>query len=143
VARVAEIEEEEEVALSKDESRPHSVVPSLSDLLAEEEHELDVRRRRARRKRAADSASKLRRSRRLAAKELPFYEDVTTKAARVQAATLDMARASAHMKAALKSSGVLARPPPAKIASSKLRLLGRVCGLPVIDEVDEVVSSTA
>ena len=143
VARVAEIEEEEEVALSKDESRPHSVVPSLSDLLAEEEHELDVRRRRARRKRAADSASKLRRSRRLAAKELPFYEDVTTKAARVQAAKLDLARASTRMKAALESSGVLARPPPAKIASSKLRLLGRVCGLPVIDEVDEVVSSTA
>jgi len=135
---VVEIEEDE-AALAGARSCPRSVVPSLSDLLAEEEHELEVRRRRARRKRAADSASKIRRSRRLAAKELPFYEDATSKAARVQAAKLDLQRASARMKAALESSGVLERPPPAKISSRKLRLLSRACGLSTLSEVDEAV----
>jgi hypothetical protein len=46
-----------------------SPVPSLSDLLAEEEHEVTICCRRVRRRRAVESASKLQRSRRLAAKE--------------------------------------------------------------------------
>jgi len=71
-----------------------SAVPSLGDLLAEEEHEVSVRRRRAQRKRAQDSAARTRRhSLRLAAKEDPFYVDATSKAARVKAAQLDLARA--------------------------------------------------
>ncbi|CAL4919663.1 unnamed protein product [Urochloa decumbens] len=53
-------------------SQPRSCLPSLKDLVAEEEHEISVRRRRARRKRAVDSACK-RRSRRLAEKEPAHY----------------------------------------------------------------------
>jgi hypothetical protein len=91
------------------------------------EHEVSVRRRRARRKRAHDSTTKTRRhSLRLAAKEDPFYVDPTSKATRVKAAQLDLARASARMKEALASSGVLERPAPSKITSSKLRCLGLV-----------------
>jgi len=65
-----------------------------------------------------------RRSIRLAAKEDPFYVNATAKATRVKAAQLDLARASARMKDAITSSGVLHYPAPAKISSSKLRCLG-------------------
>jgi len=85
-----------------------SSMPSLEDLLLEEEHEVSVRRRRACRKRAHDSAAKTRRrSIRLTAKEDPFYVDATAKATCV--------------KDAIASSGVLHRPTPAKISLSKLR----------------------
>jgi hypothetical protein len=60
--------------------------------------------------------------------------DATSKATRVQAAQLDLARASARMKEALACSGVLERPAPSKINTCKLRLLGRVCGLPNLSE---------
>jgi len=117
--------------------RSPSAVPSLEDLLLEEEHEVSVRRRRARRKRAHDSAAKTRRrSIRLAAKEDPFYVDATAKATRVKAAQLDLARAFARMKDAIASSGVLHRPAPAKISLSKLRCLGRACGLPDLPDSD-------
>jgi len=76
---------------------------------------VSARRRRVRRKRAADSASKIRRSRRLAAKENPFYVDATTKASRIKAAQLDFSKASGRMKAAVVDSGLLEWPPPAKI----------------------------
>jgi len=115
----------------------------LEDLLLEEEHEVSVRRRRARRKRAHDSAAKARRrSSRLAAKEDPFYIDATSKATRVKATQLDLTRASARMKEALTSSGMLLRPAPAKISTNKLRCLGRVCGLPdLLDAEEEVVTA--
>src|SRR6185312_3952244 len=75
--------------------RSPSAAPSLEDILLEEEHEVSVRRRSARRKRAQDSAAKTRRhSLRLAAKEDPFYVDATSKATRVKAAQLDLTRAS-------------------------------------------------
>ena len=60
-----------EITSASDDARPRhslSCLPSLSDLLTEEEHEVSLHRRRVRRKRASDSASKLRRSRLLAAK---------------------------------------------------------------------------
>ena len=107
----------------------HSYIPSLEELIAEKEHEVSIRRRRARRKRAADNASKLRRSIRLAAKENPFYEDATSKASRVQAAKLDLSKASSALGSALEASGILQRPPPARIPSSRLRRLARVCGI--------------
>ena len=121
--------------------RSPSGAPSLEDILLEEEHEVSVRRRSARRKRAQDSAAKTRRhSLRLAAKEDPFYVDATSKATRVKAAQLDLTRASAHMKEALACSGILQRPAPPKITSSKLRCLARVCGIPDLpdEEVREV-----
>jgi len=103
----------------------------------EEEHEVSVHRHRARRKRAHDSAAKTRRhSLRLAAKEDPYYVDATTKATRVKAAQLDLTRTSTRMKAALEHSGVLERLARAKIATSKLRCLGRVCGLPDLFDSD-------
>jgi len=124
--------------------RSLSSIPSLGDLLVEEEHEVSLRRRRARRKRACDSASKLRRrSLRLAAKEDPFYIDATSKATRVKTAQLDLARASARMREALAHSGVLERPPPPKIALGKLRFLGRVCGLPDLSDTGEAVADAA
>ena len=114
-----------------------SGVSTLGDLVLEEEHEVSARRRCARRKRAQDSAAKTRcHILRLAAKEDPFYVDATSKATRVQAAQLDLARASARMKEALACSGVLERPAPSKINTCKLRLLGRVCGLPNLSELD-------
>jgi hypothetical protein len=116
------------------------VVPSLSDLLEEEEeHEVSIRRRRARHKRAADSASKICRSRRLAAKENPFYVNATSKATRVRVkeAQLDLSKASERIKSALAGSGLLERPPPVKVVSkSKLRCLGHVCGLSHLSELD-------
>ncbi|CAN6166399.1 unnamed protein product [Urochloa humidicola] len=110
-------------------SQPRSSLPSLGDLLAEEEHEVSARRRRARRKRDVDSASKKRRSVRLAAKESAFYIDATTKATSIKAAKLDLKGASALMADALEASGILARPPPARTPLKHLRRLGRVCGL--------------
>ena len=112
--------------------------------MVEEEHEVSVRRRRAQRKRAQDSAARTRRhSLRLAAKEDPYYVDATSKAARVKAAQLDLARASTRMREALVQSGMLERPPPRRISSAKLRCLGQACGLPVLSEADEEVVEVA
>ena len=124
--------------------RSRSTTPSLEDLLAEEEHEVSVRRHRARSKWAHDSAAKTHRhSLRLAAKEDPYYVDATTKATRVKAAQLDLSRTSTRMKAALEHSGVLEHPARAKIATSKLRYLGRVCGLPDLSDSDADVVHAA
>lgn len=41
------------------------------------------------------------------------------------------------MKADLNASEMLRRPPPAKISTSKLRSLGRVCGIGHLSEVDD------
>ncbi|CAL4951769.1 unnamed protein product [Urochloa decumbens] len=122
--------------------QPRSSLPAISDFIAEEEHEVSVRRKMMRRKRAADSAKKTRRSRRLAAMEEPYYETVADKASRVKAAKLDMAKASERMKAALHSSGILERPPPRRISARKLRCLGRICGLPHLSEVEDGVGSS-
>lgn len=123
-------------------SPPSPVVPSLAELVEADGHEVSVRRGRARRKRAVDSASKLRRSDRLAAKEIPYYMNATTKATRVKTAKLDLSRASAKLKEAMADAQVLERPPPARIRASKLRCMGRVCGLAglgtVVDD-DEVL----
>lgn len=136
---ICELEEEVEVV-----RRSPSCIPSLGNLMAEEEHEVSIRRRCSRRKRAHDSAAKTRRHRlRLAAKEDPFYIDATSKATRVTATQLDLARASARMKEALTRSGVLERPAPPKITTSKLRCLGHVCGLPDLSDAEEEVLPAA
>lgn len=90
-------------------------------------------------RRGQDSAAKTRRhSLRLAAKEDPLYVDATSKATRVKAAKLDLARASTRMREALAQSGILERPPPRRISSNKLRCVGRVCGLPDLSDDEEV-----
>lgn len=118
-------------------TQPRREISSLGELLDEEEHEVSIRRRRVRHKRAADSASKMRRSSRLAAKEDPFYVDATTKASRAKADQMDLAKASERMKAALHASGTLRRPAPPKISAAKLRCLGHVCGLAHLSEVED------
>jgi len=109
--------------------------------MLEEEHEVSIRRCHSRRKRAHDSAAGTRRrSTRLAAKEDLFHIDATSKATHVKAAQLDLARASARMKEALANSSMLQRPAPPKIASNKLRCLGRVCSLPNLSDAKDVVT---
>lgn len=98
--------------------QPRSMIPSPSNLIEEEEHEVSFRRRRAHRKRATDSASKKRRSLRLAAKEDPFYTDTITKATRVKAAKMDFSKVSRGMKNELVQSRVLERPPLTRSAPS-------------------------
>jgi hypothetical protein len=87
--------------------------------------------------------SKIHRSRRLAAKEHPFYVDATTKASRVKAVQMDLSKASECMKTALADSRLLESPPPAKIPSSRLRCLGRVCGLTQLSEIEDEVEPAA
>ena len=100
----------------------------MEDLLAAEKHEASVRRRRVRRKRAQDVAAKARRhSLRLTAREEPFYIDATSKASRVKAAQLDLARASARMREALARSGVLERLAPRR----SQRVTSAAWGVPV------------
>jgi len=108
--------------------RSPSYIPFVEDLLAVEEHEASVLRRRVRLKRAQDVAAKARRhSLRLAAREEPFYIDATSKASRVKAAQLDLACASARMREALARSGVLERPAPRR----SRRLTSAAWGVPV------------
>lgn len=109
----------------------------------EEDHELSIRRRRARCRRAVASASKGRRSTCLAEKEEPYYINATSKATRLKADKLDLSKASTRMKNALHVSGILERPAPKKINSSKLRVLGRFCGLAHLSEVEDDEDSDA
>lgn len=99
----------------------------LSAIEADPDHELTRRKSRVRRKRQADSASKLRRSERLAALEPAKYVPVAEKASKAKAAKFDMAGVSRSLATALEESGVLTRPPPAAISASKLKSIGRAC----------------
>ena len=70
----------------------------------EEEHESRAQKRRARRKRARDTARKLCRSSRLLAKEEPCFEHPEDKAARVQQAKFDFTGASRRLRTAISRS---------------------------------------
>lgn len=72
-----------------------------------EEHKSRTQKRRARRKRAKDSARKLRRSTRLMAKEEPSFELPKDGAARVQQAKFDFTSASRRLRKALSCSYLL------------------------------------
>ncbi|CAN6229446.1 unnamed protein product [Urochloa humidicola] len=130
--------EQDIIPLGTREARlqPCSSLPSLEDLLAEEEHVVSVRRRRARRKRIVDSACK-RRSRRLAEKEPAQYVSATAKATSIKAAKLDMTGASSSMAAAIEASGILQRPPPRRTAVHHLRRLGAACGINDLSALEE------
>lgn len=70
-------------------------------LFSGEEHEADARKRRARTKRASDSAFKARRSERLAAKEPPLFTDMLTRAKNAKATRLNYAKGSPRLRAAV------------------------------------------
>lgn len=93
-------------------------------------------------KRAADSSSKKRFSRRLAAKEPPYYIDAVTKASRVKVATFDFTGVSAAVVSAIEDTGILARPAPAATRMSRLRSIGRECGLTKLRTLDAMVSDS-
>jgi hypothetical protein len=73
----------------------------------EEEHESRAQKRRARRKRAKDSASKIRRSLRLKEKEEATFELPEQKAARVQQAKFDFTGVSRRLRNAISQSYLL------------------------------------
>lgn len=116
---------------------PVHTVPSLEDIMLAEEHEVSVRRRNARRKRAVDSASKMRHSRRLAAKEEPFYMSAVNKATKIKAKKMGVDGAWEELKKALAQSAILERPPTSRISAAKLKCLGRACGLGHLSEVED------
>ncbi|CAO2194440.1 unnamed protein product [Urochloa humidicola] len=117
-------------------SQPRSSLPSLEDLIVEEEHEVSARRRRARRKRVVDSARK-RRSRRLAEKEPAHFVSAIAKATSVKEAKLDMTAGSSSMTVAIEASGILQRPPPRRTAIHHLRRLGAACGINDLSALEE------
>lgn len=134
----------QDVVVEEDEVEGVAVVedpaPLLQDILSEcGDHELTRRKRRVRRKRAVDGASKRRHNKRLAAKERPQYEDTVAKAARVKATKFDMTGISSSLAAALADSGVLDRPPPSSIPKKALRRLGVACRVQRLEELDEAV----
>lgn len=114
-------------------SQPRSVIPSLSDLIEVEEHEVSVQRARgwptAPPRSAAAGGWR---------QGGPFYVDATTKAVRVKAAQRDLSKASARMKTAIENAGLLARPSPSRIGFVKLRCLGRACGLGSLAELEDM-----
>jgi uncharacterized protein YbaA (DUF1428 family) len=89
---------------------PENTQVSMVRATTEDEHESTARKRRARRKRALDSARKLRRSTRLAEKERPTYEDPNSKATRVQQARVDFFGASRWLHAALSKTHLISDP---------------------------------
>jgi hypothetical protein len=102
----------------------------------EDEHESTTHKRRARRKRAIDSARKLRRSTRLAEKERPTYEDPNSKATRVQQARVDFSGASRRLRAALSKTHLISDP---YLPTADLRALADVavaCGASEEDTAD-------
>jgi hypothetical protein len=87
-------------------SQPPQTTAPPSPLL----HENEARKRRVRAKRAADSAMKLRRSHRLAAKEEDNYIDMVSKAIKAKSASFDMPPATPALSRALHDTGLSARP---------------------------------
>jgi hypothetical protein len=77
---------------------------NLDELNTDVEHESRAQKRRARRKRAKDSARALRRSLRLREKEEAGFELPEDKAARVQQAKFDFSGASRRLRNALSHS---------------------------------------
>lgn len=124
-------------------ARLSSSRPSLDEILDADVHEATIKKRRVRRKRATDGATKERRSLRLAEKEEPYYVDAASKATRAKAARMDLSKASERMRAAIAGSRVLERPPPKHISAAKLRCMGRLCGLGGLEDLEDEVEPAA
>jgi hypothetical protein len=94
----------------------------------EEEHVSQAQKRRARRKRAKDSAHKLRRSSRLMAKEEPGYEPPEKKAARVQQAKFDFTGASRRLRDAISRSYLISNSYYPSDDNDSLSEIAAACG---------------
>jgi hypothetical protein len=88
------------------------IPPAAAGGHTEEENESHAQKRRARCKRARDSAHKLRRSTRLMEKEEPSFECPEDKAARVQQAKFDFSGASCRLRNAISFSYLITTIPP-------------------------------
>jgi hypothetical protein len=94
----------------------------------EEEHESHAQKRRARRKRAKDSAKVLRRSMRLKEKEEPTFELPEVRAARVQEAKFDFNGASRRLRNALSHSYLISDSYPPHDDVESLLGIAAACG---------------
>lgn len=96
----------------------------------DEEHPTRTKKQRALRKRAKDSARKLRRSSRLQAKEVLSFELPEDKAERVQQAKFDYTGASRRLRRAISRSYLLADPyyHPSG-GEESLREIAHACGV--------------
>ncbi|CAM0908430.1 unnamed protein product [Alopecurus aequalis] len=101
---------------------------SLVFAVASDDHEDAVRKQRVRRKRAADSAFKARRSERLATKEPDMFVDMLTRAKEVKAAKFDSSRGSPRLRTALATLCIDDRV-PGPIPLPLLQDLGAPCGV--------------
>jgi hypothetical protein len=97
-----------------------------------------LRKLRQKEKRANDSAAKLRRSQRLAAKEEGNFLDMLTKAVKVKAKRFDLSAASASLATALQATGLVDDPDCAASDANKLRAVASLCG--VTDAEAEAIS---
>jgi hypothetical protein len=97
-----------------------------------------LRKLRQKEKRANDSAAKLRRSQRLAAKEEGNFLDMLSKAIKVKAKRFDLSDASASLASALHATGLVDDPDSAASDANKLRVVPSLCG--VTNEEAEAIS---
>jgi hypothetical protein len=91
-------------------------------------HENKERKRRVWAKRAVDSAKKLRRSNRLAAKEEANFVDMVSKAIKAKAASFDLSTATADITFALNESGLADRPEVPHEDADALAAVALACG---------------
>jgi hypothetical protein len=100
-----------------------------------------LRKLKQKEKRANDSAAKLRRSQRLAAKEEGNFLDMLTKAVQVKAKRFDLSAASASLAEALEATGLVDNPGTATLDATKLCAVASLCGV-TEDEADAISAAT-
>jgi hypothetical protein len=100
-----------------------------------------LRKLKQKEKRANDSAAKLRRSQRLAAKEEGNFLDMLSKAVQVKAKRFDLSAASASLAEALEATGLVDNPGTAASDAPSLRAVASLCGV-TEDEADAISAAT-
>jgi hypothetical protein len=100
-----------------------------------------LRKLKQKEKRANDSAAKLRRSQRLAAKEEGNFLDMLSKAVQVKAKRFDLSAASASLAEALEATGLVDNPGTAASDAPSLRAVASLCGV-TENEADAISAAT-
>jgi hypothetical protein len=113
-----------------------------ADATTEAEHVSCAQKRHARRKRAKDSARKLRRSLRLQEKEEAVFELPEDKAARVQRAKFDFSGASRRLRNILSKSYLVSNYPYPSDDDQSLFDIATACGA-TAGEIEEIRGETA